>query len=141
MTDATAAGTFAHRVRAAREALDLTQAELAHAAGVSLSAVAKWEQGDTEQPRKPQLERLAGALLTSPSFLLYGVDGEDTAITLPQLHHLVLRLAAVVEKRASAQTVIADHVSAAELRLGELDERLRVIEQQQGRAQRRRKAQ
>lgn len=142
MTENNGAGNFAGRVRSARTTLGLSQSELASAAGVSLGAVQKWEGGETETPRKPQLERLAAALLTSPSFLLYGVDGvEDTPITLPQLHHAVLRVAAVVDQARAVQKELADQASATELRLGRISERLRAIEARLGPSKRRRKAQ
>lgn len=44
-----------------RELLSLTQQELAARAGVSLSALGKWERSE-RYPRKPSLERLARAL-------------------------------------------------------------------------------
>ena len=49
------------RIRAAREALSWTQAELAAAAGVSVRGVQAWEAG-TKEPNVASLAKLAKAL-------------------------------------------------------------------------------
>ena len=49
------------KIRAAREALSWTQAELAAAAGVSVRGVQAWEAG-TKEPKVASLAKLAKAL-------------------------------------------------------------------------------
>lgn len=57
------------KIRAAREALSWTQAELAAAADVSVRGVQAWESG-TKQPKVASLAKLAAALQVSVADLL-----------------------------------------------------------------------
>ncbi len=74
-----AAGRVGERIRNARRARGMTQADLAEAVGVSRSAVAQWETDRAGQVRG-NLSRIAGVLGVSVQFLLDGnagrVDGE-----------------------------------------------------------------
>ncbi|MGO8904166.1 MAG: helix-turn-helix transcriptional regulator [Solirubrobacteraceae bacterium] len=51
-----------NHVRAARIALDMTQAELAAAVGISRVALGKIERGQTEEPRRATRRKLVGVL-------------------------------------------------------------------------------
>lgn len=64
------------RLRSAREALGMTQEELAQAAGTSQDVVQKIENGNVERPRR--LEALAAAVKRSPAWLQFGVEAIDT---------------------------------------------------------------
>lgn len=57
------------KIRAAREALSWTQAELAAISGVSVRGVQAWEAG-TKQPTVASLTKLAAALQVSVADLL-----------------------------------------------------------------------
>jgi HTH-type transcriptional regulator, cell division transcriptional repressor len=71
------AATFGDRVTAAREALGLTQEEVARRLGVRLRTVRGWEE-DTAEPRGNKLQMLAGLLNVSIRWLLTG-EGEGVA--------------------------------------------------------------
>jgi transcriptional regulator with XRE-family HTH domain len=69
--------TFGDRVAAAREALGLSQAELARRLGVKLKTLQGWED-DLSEPRANRLSMLAGILNVSLIWLLNG-EGEGLA--------------------------------------------------------------
>lgn len=69
------AATFGDRVLAAREAADMTQAQMARRLGVKKSTVAAWEQ-DLSEPRANKLSMMSGVLNVSMSWLLTG-EGDD----------------------------------------------------------------
>ena len=66
------AATFGDRLAAAREALGLSQSQLASRVGVRLSAIQNWES-DRSEPRANKLQMLAGILNVSIVWLLTGV--------------------------------------------------------------------
>lgn len=69
--NAPAAGSMGHRIRSLRHARRLDQMELAVEAGVSRSALNKWERG--ERPASAEnLARLAEALGTTMDYLWSG---------------------------------------------------------------------
>ncbi|WP_278920879.1 MULTISPECIES: helix-turn-helix domain-containing protein [Pseudophaeobacter] len=68
------AATFGDRVAAAREAADMTQAQLARRLGVKKSTLIGWEQ-DLSEPRANKLSMVSGLLNVSMSWLLTG-EGE-----------------------------------------------------------------
>jgi transcriptional regulator with XRE-family HTH domain len=70
------------RLRAAREAAQLSQGALAHAAQVHVSSIEEWEAG-RQVPRVESVAALARALRLEPADLLEPVD--DVALTLQQL--------------------------------------------------------
>jgi transcriptional regulator with XRE-family HTH domain len=63
--------TVGSRIRDTRRELGWTQHDLAHAVGVSRSAVAQWETDRAGQVRD-NLSRIADVLGVSPEFLLMG---------------------------------------------------------------------
>jgi transcriptional regulator with XRE-family HTH domain len=66
--------TFGDRVVGAREALGLSQQELAKKLGVKLKSLRMWED-DQSEPRANNLQRLSGVLNVSLRWLLTG-EGE-----------------------------------------------------------------
>lgn len=66
---------FSARVKALREAADLTQAELADKVGLTNRAVGAWESGRSK-PRLDKLSKLADILGTTPYYLMNG-DGPE----------------------------------------------------------------
>ncbi len=73
------AATFGDRVAAGREALGLTEEELARRLGVKIKTVRAWEQ-DLSEPRANKLQMLAGVLNVSFRWLL---TGEGAGIEAP----------------------------------------------------------
>lgn len=63
--------TAGERIRRAREAMDLTAAQLARRLGIKTQTLAMWES-DRSEPRSNRLVMLAGILNVSPSWLLVG---------------------------------------------------------------------
>lgn len=73
------------RIRARRVQLSVTQLALAKKLGVSRVSVTKWENGTT-RPDGENLHQLAGALQTTPEWLLYGQGDEvDDTKVIPYL--------------------------------------------------------
>ena len=71
------AATFGDRVAGARDALGMSQEELARRLGVKLKTVHAWED-DLAEPRANKLQMLAGVLNVSIMWLLTGEgDGLD----------------------------------------------------------------
>lgn len=75
MNEPSMATGLGERIRDARRAMGLTQAQLAVAVGVTRSAVAQWETGRAGQVGG-NLARLAAALGVSAEHLLRGGAGE-----------------------------------------------------------------
>ncbi len=63
--------TFGDRIIAAREAVGLSQSELARKLGVQLKTVKKWEE-DLSEPRANKLQMIAGLLNVSITWLIMG---------------------------------------------------------------------
>jgi transcriptional regulator with XRE-family HTH domain len=77
-----ATGFDPQRLRAAREAANLTRGALAEAAGVHVSSIGEWEAG-RQVPRVETVAALARALRIEPSALLEPIEGD--ALTLERL--------------------------------------------------------
>lgn len=71
--------TIGDRIAGAREAADLTQAELARKLGVKLKTVRGWED-DLIEPRANKLQMLSGLLNVSLMWLL---NGEGQGVDAP----------------------------------------------------------
>lgn len=70
-------------LRLAREARELTQVELAKAAGVTQALVSKLEHGLIGQPSDDVLDKLSGALRFPPAFLFQA----ERAVGFPPFHY------------------------------------------------------
>ena len=68
------AATFGDRVVAAREAMGISQAQLAHRLGIKSQTLQNWEE-DRSEPRANKLQMLAGVLNVSIIWLMSG-EGE-----------------------------------------------------------------
>ena len=72
------AATFGDRVAGARDAMGMTQTQLARRLGVKKATVIGWEQ-DVSEPRANKLSMMAGLLNVSIKWLLTGEgEGVDT---------------------------------------------------------------
>lgn len=113
------AATFGDRLVGAREAMGMSQADLARRLGVKLKTVGAWEQ-DLSEPRANKLQMLAGVLNVSIMWLLNGegdgIDGPDNEAALP---------ADVANLLADIRQVKLE-VNALGGRLGRLEKRLRL---------------
>ncbi|MEL6645782.1 MAG: helix-turn-helix transcriptional regulator [Pseudomonadota bacterium] len=79
------AATFGDRVAAAREALGLSDEDLARKLGVKVKTIRAWEQ-DVAEPRANKLQMLAGVLNVSFRWLLTGEGvGVGAPVTEPAL--------------------------------------------------------
>jgi len=78
--------TFGDRMAGAREALGLSQSDLARKLGVKAKTVLAWEE-DLAEPRANRLQMMAGILNVSIMWLLTGegdgLDGPQSAAELP----------------------------------------------------------
>ena len=90
-----APGFDPQRLRAAREAANLTRGALADAAGVHVSSITEWEAG-RQVPRIDKVAALARALSIEPADLLQPVEGG--ALTLERL-----RVAAGLSQQQTAE--------------------------------------
>lgn len=63
--------TFGDRLALAREASDLSQAQLSHRMGIKLQTLRNWEE-DRAEPRANRLQMLAGMLNVSMVWLITG---------------------------------------------------------------------
>ena len=81
--------TLGGSIIALRQRLNMTQEEFAHAIGVTVSTVNRWENGHVEPSRlaRKAMEGLAGQTLGAPEFGPMGtapgsVDPQDNEVTL-----------------------------------------------------------
>ncbi len=108
--------TFGDRLAAAREALGMSDQDLARRIGVKLETLRNWEQ-DLAEPRASKLNRLAGVLNVSFRWLLTG-EGEGVELggrpaSGPDAVHLLTEL----------RELRSEMVAQAE-QLGRLEKRL-----------------
>jgi DNA-binding transcriptional regulator YiaG len=73
--------TLGGSIIALRQRLNMTQEEFAHAIGVTVSTVNRWENGHVEPSRlaRKAMEGLAGQTLGAPEFSHMGVSSVDVA--------------------------------------------------------------
>jgi len=110
--------TFGDRVAGAREALGLSQADLARRLGVKLKTVRAWED-DLSEPRANKLQMLAGLLNVSIMWLLNGEgDGLDAPAEEAMLPADVRAMLTEIRQVKTEMSAMAD-------RLGLLEKRLR----------------
>jgi len=110
--------TFGDRVAGAREALGLSQPDLAKRLGVKLKTVRAWED-DLSEPRANKLQMLAGLLNVSIMWLLNGEgDGLDAPAEEAMLPADIRAMLTEIRQVKTEMSAMAD-------RLGLLEKRLR----------------
>jgi transcriptional regulator with XRE-family HTH domain len=70
--------TFGDRLALARDALGLSQAQLANRIGVKVQSLRNWEE-DRSEPRANKLQMIAGMLNVSMGWLMSGIGEAPTA--------------------------------------------------------------
>lgn len=131
MTDSTTdwysdeTATFGDRMAGAREALGMTQTELAKRLGVKLKTIRAWED-DLAEPRANRLQMLAGVLNVSIMWLINGQgDGLDGPADEAPLPGDVRAILAEIRQVKTDMGRLAD-------RLGVLEKRLRTALREHG---------
>ncbi len=111
--------TFGDRLAGAREAMGLTQKELAQRLGVRTKVIEGWEE-DLKEPRANRLQMLAGMLNVSLMWLLTGEgDGIDAPDMQPAMSAESAALLPEIRQIRTEMSDLAD-------RLGRLESRLRL---------------
>ena len=115
--------TFGDRMAAAREAADMTQAQLARRLGVKKSTIASWEE-DLAEPRANRLQMLAGMLNVSIMWLITGEGpgmdmasedddlGRDMTTLLAELRELRTQLQASTGRVAKLEKAVRRRMEA-----------------------------
>lgn len=75
--------TIGQRILQRRKEMNMTQRELANAAGVSYSSISLWESDKTE-PTGKNLHSLAGGLQCTPTWILFGDDDQTPGVPIPK---------------------------------------------------------
>jgi transcriptional regulator with XRE-family HTH domain len=112
--------TFGDRLAGAREALGLSQRELAERLGIRADTLRSWEEDRTE-PRANRLQILAGVLNVSIRWLLTG-EGEGVAAPLDGSSARVAQIVSEMRELRADMARTSDRLSRLELRLVELSE-------------------
>ena len=112
------AATFGDRVAAGRDALGLSQEDLARKLGVKLRTVQGWED-DLSEPRANKLQMLSGVLNVSLMWLL---NGEGEGLSEPESE---TQLTADISGLLTEIRQLRGTVAQAADRLGGLEKRLR----------------
>ena len=110
------AATFGDRITAAREAVSLSQEEVARRLGVRLRTVRAWEE-DTAEPRANKLQMLAGLLNVSIRWLL---TGEGEGVPDPDAAAMPAEITALLTELRDVQSQLhrtADRVALLEKKL------------------------
>lgn len=114
-SDATA--TFGDRLAGAREAAQLTQAQLAKRLGVKVKTVRQWEE-DLSEPRANRIQMLSGLLNVSLSWLLTGVgEGIEAPDAAPDLPGDVVAALAEMREIQTDLTRLSGRMARLEKRL------------------------
>lgn len=112
------AATFGDRVSAGREALGLSQEDLARKLGVKLKTVLGWEN-DLSEPRANKLQMLSGVLNVSLMWLL---NGEGEGVSAP---HDETQISGDVGDLLTEIRQLKATISQSAEKLGSLEKRLR----------------
>ena len=115
------AATFGDRLADARQAVGMTQEDLARRLGVRLRTLDGWEQ-DVAEPRANKLQMLSGLLNVSLRWLL---TGEGEGLSAPSETDIPGDMAAILTELRQTQS---DLVRTAD-RLGRLEKRLKAMAQ------------
>lgn len=110
------AATFGDRITGAREALGLSQEELARRLGVKLKTIRAWED-DLAEPRANKLQMLAGLLNVSIRWLL---TGEGDGIAAPEEAAVPAEITALLTELRDVKSQLvraADRVAIIEKKL------------------------
>lgn len=111
------AATFGDRLAAAREALGLSQSQLASRSGVRLGTIQNWED-DRSEPRANKLQMIAGILNVSIVWLLTG-EGEGGAPLEPESDLELKGVLAELREIRVAQTRLLARMARLEKRIRE----------------------
>ncbi|MCK8462732.1 helix-turn-helix domain-containing protein [Aliiroseovarius sp. S1339] len=111
------AATFGDRLAGAREAVGLTQVDLARRIGVKIKTLRGWEE-DLNEPRANKLQMLSGILNVSLRWLLTGEgagvsEPATSADELPEVRDLLLEIRDI----KSQMTRSADQLGRLEKRM------------------------
>jgi len=110
------AATFGDRITGAREAVGLSQEDLARRLGVRLKTIRAWED-DVAEPRANKLQMLAGLLNVSIRWLL---TGEGDGISGPGEAEVPAEITALLTELRDVKTQLvrtADRVALIEKKL------------------------
>lgn len=110
------AATFGDRLAAARDALGLSQAQLAKRIGVKLKTVQAWEN-DLSDPRANKLSMLAGVLNVS---LIWLLNGEGQGVAEPEDYTMPEEVSALLTEIRQLKATLArtaDKLGGVEKRL------------------------
>lgn len=111
------AATFGDRMAGAREAMGMTQQELARRLGVKLKTVVGWEE-DLSEPRANKLQMLAGMLNVSIMWLLTGRgEGLDAPAEQDPLPENAQKLLSELRKMRSQTIAMGERIGILEKRL------------------------
>lgn len=112
--------TFGDRVAGARDAMGLSQAELARRLGVKLKTLRAWEE-DMNEPRANKLQMLAGVLNVSIMWLINGEgDGLDAPVDNQPLQAEARALLAEMGRISDQFQSLAQRMQRLEARLTDL---------------------
>lgn len=109
--------TFGDRVHAAREAVGLSQKDLARKLGVKLKTVQGWEE-DLSEPRANKLQMMAGLMNVSLMWLLNGEgDGLEGPVEADAVPGDVAEILMQLRQTRSEFARLAEHLGTLEKRL------------------------
>ncbi len=111
------AAAVGDRVAAARDAMALSQADLARKLGVKLKTVQGWED-DLSEPRANKLQMLSGVLNVSLMWLLNG-EGEGVAPPgdVSEIPHDISAMLSEIRQLRGEMTRAAERLARAEKQL------------------------
>lgn len=100
-------------LKQAREALNISQEEVAQAAGVSRGTVSKWESGDIANMKRDKIAKIAALLHVSPLAIL-GIEQHDNS-DLPIHSYRYIPAAISAGKPAEVDPISEDQVEVMDI--------------------------
>lgn len=91
--------TIGQRIRAAREAVELDQVQLAKRVGTTKSAVSQWESGATKNVRPDNLLRVADVTGVSIRWLITGTGPREDILASAQVRALATLIASLTPEQ------------------------------------------